>query len=34
MLRRHLKVFLIAAVFAAMAYGTAHLLFYLTRRFW
>jgi hypothetical protein len=29
MLLRHLKVFGIAAVFAAIAYGAAHLLFRL-----
>lgn len=34
MLWRHLKVFLIAAGFAAIAYGIVHLLFYLTRGFW
>lgn len=29
MLRRHLKVFGIAAVFAAIAYGSVQLLFHL-----
>jgi preprotein translocase subunit SecE len=31
MLLRHLKVFGIAAVFAAIAYGLAHLLFRLVQ---
>lgn len=31
MLLRHLKVFAIAAVFAAIAYGLINLLFRLTR---
>lgn len=31
MLLRHLKVFGIAAIFAAIAYGTAHLIFRLVQ---
>lgn len=34
MLLRHLRVFAIAAVFAAIAYGAARLLFHLTQDWW
>jgi|GEM_PF-6376739 len=33
-LRRHAKVFGVAFAFAMLAYGLAHLAFWLTRNWW